>query len=52
MLFCGSKLLWQDQARQDFVSQQTNDFVDEALAAADTKIDYSAIKLGFVNMAE
>lgn len=52
MLFCGSKLLWQDQARQDLVSQQTNDFVDEALAAADAKIDYSAIKLGFVNMAE
>lgn len=51
MYFCGSQTLWQSQARQDLISQQTNAFVEEALAASDAKVDYSAIELGFVDMS-
>ena len=51
MYFCGSQLLWESQAESDMISQMSNDFINEAVAAADAKIDYSAIKLGFVDMA-
>ncbi len=51
MYFCGSQLLWESQAESDLLAQLSNDFINEAVAAADAKIDYSAIKLGFVDMA-
>lgn len=51
MYFCGSQLLWESQAKSDLISQMSSDFLNEAVAAADAKIDYSAIKLGFVDMA-
>ena len=51
MLFCGSETLWQSQAKEDLLTQKTNDFISEARAAAEATIDYSAIKLGFVDMA-
>ena len=52
MLFCGSETLWQSQAKEDLLTQKTNDFISEARAAAEATIDYSAIKLGFVDMSE
>ena len=52
MLFCGSQTLWQDQARQDLITEKTNTFISEARAAAEPTVDYSAIKLGFVDMSE
>ena len=51
MYFCGSELLWESQAKSDLISQMSGDFLNDAVAAADAKIDYSAIKLGFVDMA-
>ena len=51
MYFCGSQLLWESQAKSDLISQMSGDFLNDAVASADAKIDYSAIKLGFVDMA-
>ena len=50
MYFCGSQLLWESQAESDLLAQLSNDFINTAVKAADVKIDYSAIKLGFVDM--
>ena len=50
MYFCGSQLLWESQAESDLLAQLSNDFINNAVEAADVKIDYSAIKLGFVDM--
>lgn len=46
MLYCGSATVWQDQVKSDILTEKTNNFVEEALAANPTTIDYSAIKLG------
>lgn len=46
MLYCGSNTIWQDQVKSDILTEKTNNFVEEALAANPTTIDYSAIKLG------
>ena len=46
MLYCGSATIWQDQVKSDILTEKTNNFVEEALAANPTTIDYSAIKLG------
>ena len=50
MYFCGSQLLWESQAESDLLAQLSNDFINNAVEAADVKIDYSAIKLGVVDM--
>ena len=50
MYFCGSQLLWESQAESDLLAQLSNDFINNAVEAVDVKIDYSAIKLGFVDM--
>ena len=50
MYFCGSQLLWESQAESDLLAQLSNDFINNAVEAADVKIDYSAIKLGFVDL--
>ena len=46
MLYCGSAAVWQTQVKNDILTEKTNNFVEEALAANPTTIDYSAIKLG------
>lgn len=46
MLYCGSATVWQEQVKNDILTEKTNNFVEEALAANPTTIDYSAIKLG------
>ena len=46
MFYCGSATTWQDQVRSDILSEKADAFVEEALAADPTTIDYSAIKLG------
>ena len=46
MLYCGSATIWQDQVKSDILTEKTNNFVEEALAANPTTVDYSAIKLG------
>lgn len=46
MLYCGSAAVWQEQVKSDILTEKTNNFVEEALAANPTTIDYSAIKLG------
>ena len=51
MYFVGANTVWQDQAKADILSQKAADFVDEALAKADAKIDYSAVKLALVDMS-
>ena len=50
MYFCGSQLLWESQAESDLLAQMSNDFINKAVEAANVKIDYSTIKLGFVDM--
>ena len=50
MYFCGSQLLWESQAESDLLAQLSNDFINNAVKAADVKIDYSAIKLGCVDL--
>ena len=52
MYFVGSRTLWQSQAKSDLLTQMSNDFVDEARAATKASVDYSAIRLGLVDMSE
>ena len=52
MYFVGSRTLWQSQAKSDLLTQMSNDFVDEARAATKACVDYSAIRLGLVDMSE
>ena len=46
ILYCGSATVWQEQVKNYNLTEKTNNFVEEALAANPTTIDYSAIKLG------
>ena len=46
MLYCGSATVWQDQVKSAILTEKTHNFMEEALAANPTTIDYSAIKLG------
>ena len=50
MLYCGSQTVWQDQAKSALLSSKANTFVEEAMAAAPVTIDYSAIRLGLINL--
>ena len=52
MYFVNSQTLWQSQAKSDLLTQMSNDFVDEARAATKASVDYSAIRLGLVDMSE
>ena len=47
MYFCGSQLLWESQAESDMISQMSNDFINEAVAAADAKIASHTPTLAF-----
>lgn len=51
MYFVGANTVWQDQAKADILSQKAADFVDQALAKAEAKIDYGAVKLALVDMS-
>ena len=51
MYFVGSSLIWEEQAKTDWVSQQTNQLIEDLAAANPMNINYSAIKLGYINMA-
>ena len=51
MYFVGANTVWQEQAKSDMLSQKAADFVDQALAKAEAKIDYSAVKLALVDMS-
>lgn len=46
MLYCGSATVWQEQVKSAILTEKTHNFMEEALAANPTTIDYSAIKLG------
>lgn len=46
MLYCGSATVWQAQVKSAILTEKTHNFMEEALAANPTTIDYSAIKLG------
>lgn len=52
MYFVNSQTLWQSQAKSDLLTQMSNNFVDEARAASKATVDYSAIRLGLVDMSE
>ena len=51
MYFVGANTVWQEQAKSDMLSQKAADFVDQALAKAEAKIDYGAVKLALVDMS-
>lgn len=51
MFFVGSTPIWEETAKSDWVTQQTNQFIDDLAAANPMTIDYSAIGLGYVDMA-
>ena len=50
MLFCGSQTTWQDTAKTALLNSKADAFVEEAMAAAPTAVDYGAIRLGLVNV--
>ena len=52
MYFVGSQTLWQSKAKSDLLDQMILDFKKEALAASEFTVDYSAIRLGLVDMSE
>lgn len=51
MYFVGSQTIWQEQVKQDILSQRSVDFLDKALEEATAEFDYSAMKLALVDMA-
>lgn len=51
MYFVGSQTIWQSQAATDLLTQKSEEFLEQARAAVETKIDYSAIRLALVDMS-
>jgi len=51
MYFVGSTPIWENYARQDFISEKTNAMMQELTTEHPMEVDYSAITLGYVNMA-
>lgn len=52
MYYVDSTPIWQVQARTDLISQMTTQLLEDLIASAPITVDYSAIKLGYVNLAE
>lgn len=51
MYFVGSSLIWEEQAKSDWVAQQTNKMIEDLAAANPMEIRYSDIQLGYIDMA-
>ena len=51
MYFVGSTPIWEYYSRQDLVAEKTNGLMDELTGAYTMEVDYSAITLGYVNLA-
>ena len=51
MYFVGSTPIWEYYSRQDLVAEKTNGLMEELTGAYPMEVDYSAITLGYVNMA-
>lgn len=51
MYFVGSSPIWEEQAKTDWVTQQTNQLIEDLAAANPMTIDYTAISLGYIDMA-
>lgn len=50
MYFVSSRLVWQDYAASDYLSEKSTELVTETSAKYPVTVDYSAIKLGYVNL--
>lgn len=51
MYYCGSNPLWLEYARNDLMAERSNALLEEASAKYPFEVDYSAIVLGFVDLA-
>lgn len=51
MYFVGRTLIWMDQVKTDLVNEKGSAMVDSVTNAYPLTVDYSAIKLGFVDLA-
>ncbi len=51
MYFSGSNVLWQEYARQDWITRQGQTMMDTAVEANPMEVDYSTIVLGYVDLA-
>jgi len=52
MYYVGSSPVWENYARQDLITQKTGELMNALVKDYPMEVDYSAITLGYVNMAE
>lgn len=52
MFFSGSRDIWYAKAEEDLISDRANELIPAAMEKYPATIDYSAIKLGLVNLVE
>lgn len=52
MFFSGSRDIWYAKAEEDLISDRANELIPAAMEKHPATIDYSAIKLGLVNLVE
>ena len=50
MYYVGNEDIWYATAEADLYNERVSALIPDAIAKYDVKIDYSAIKLGFVEM--
>lgn len=51
MYFSGSSPLWLEYAKEDLLAERSNTMLEEASAKYPMEVDYSAVVLGFVDLA-
>ena len=51
MYFVGSKPIWKNYVRQDIITQKSKEMMENLIADYAMDVDYSAITLGLVNLA-
>ena len=51
MYFVDSTPIWEYYARQDLIAEQTSAMMAQITESHPMEVDYSAITLGFVNLA-
>ena len=51
MFFVGSTPVWEDYVNQSLMAEKANTMMETIVADYPMEVDYSAISLGYVNMA-
>lgn len=52
MFFVGSKTVWQEHAKTDYLNDKSMELLESVSAKYPLTVDYSAIKLAYVNLGE